>query len=55
MVGATETEPAGENYQGWMTSVLDAVDRALPSADPVNAIEFRDVTLRLGGRDVLAA
>jgi zinc/manganese transport system substrate-binding protein len=30
VVGATETEPAGKNYQGWMTSVLDAVDRALP-------------------------
>jgi zinc/manganese transport system substrate-binding protein len=30
LVGATETEPAGENYQGWMTSVLDAIDRALP-------------------------
>jgi zinc/manganese transport system substrate-binding protein len=30
VVGATETEPAGENYQGWMTSVLGAIDRALP-------------------------
>ena len=30
LVGATETEPAGENYQGWMTSVLDAIDQALP-------------------------
>ena len=30
VVGATETEPAGENYQGWMTSVLDAIDRAVP-------------------------
>jgi zinc/manganese transport system substrate-binding protein len=29
VVGATETEPAGENYQGWMTSVLDAIDRAV--------------------------
>ena len=54
VVGATETEPAGKNYQGWMMSELDAIDRALPRADPVNAIEFRDVTLRLGGRDVLA-
>ena len=35
-------------------SELDAVDRALPKQSPVNAIEFRDVTLRLGGRDVLA-
>ena len=30
VVGVTETEPARMNYQGWMTSVLDAVDRALP-------------------------
>jgi zinc/manganese transport system substrate-binding protein len=30
IVAATETEPAGKNYQGWMLSELDAVDRALP-------------------------
>jgi zinc/manganese transport system substrate-binding protein len=30
VVGATETEPAGKNYQAWMQSELDAVDRALP-------------------------
>jgi zinc/manganese transport system substrate-binding protein len=34
VVGATETEPAGENYQGWMTSVLDAIDRALRKQTP---------------------
>jgi hypothetical protein len=33
-VGVTETETAGMNYQGWMTSVLDAVDRALPKQTP---------------------
>ena len=30
VVGATETEPAGETYQAWLTSELDAVDRAMP-------------------------
>lgn len=30
VVGATETEPPGKTYQAWMTSELDAVDRALP-------------------------
>ena len=30
VVGVTETEPARTNYQGWMTSVLDAIDRAIP-------------------------
>ena len=30
VVGATETEPPGETYQAWMTSELNAVDRALP-------------------------
>jgi zinc/manganese transport system substrate-binding protein len=30
VVGVTETEPARMNYQGWMTSVLDAIDRAIP-------------------------
>jgi zinc/manganese transport system substrate-binding protein len=29
VVGATETEPPGKNYQAWMLSELDAVDRAL--------------------------
>jgi zinc/manganese transport system substrate-binding protein len=30
VVGATETEPPGKNYQAWMLSELDAVDQALP-------------------------
>ena len=30
VVGATETEPPGKNYQAWITSELDAVDRVLP-------------------------
>jgi zinc/manganese transport system substrate-binding protein len=30
VVGATETEPPGKTYQAWMTSELDAIDRALP-------------------------
>jgi zinc/manganese transport system substrate-binding protein len=30
VVGANETEPPGLNYQAWMQSELDAVDRALP-------------------------
>lgn len=30
VVGATETEPQGLNYQAWMASELDAVNRALP-------------------------
>jgi zinc/manganese transport system substrate-binding protein len=34
VVGATETEPAGENYQSWMMSELDAVERALPKQAP---------------------
>ena len=34
VVGVTETEPARMNYQGWMTSVLGAVDRALPKQTP---------------------
>ena len=34
VVGATETEPAGKNYQGWMMSELDAIDRALPKRAP---------------------
>jgi zinc/manganese transport system substrate-binding protein len=34
VVGATETEPEGNNYQGWMASALDAVDRALPKRSP---------------------
>jgi zinc/manganese transport system substrate-binding protein len=29
IVGATETEPPGKNYQAWMMGELDAVDRAL--------------------------
>ena len=28
VVAVTETEPPGQNYQAWMTSELDAVDRA---------------------------
>lgn len=31
VIGVTETEPAGKDYQGWMGSVLDAVDQALPA------------------------
>jgi zinc/manganese transport system substrate-binding protein len=34
VVGATETEPNGKNYQGWMMSELDAVARALPKQAP---------------------
>jgi zinc/manganese transport system substrate-binding protein len=30
VVGATETEPKGKNYQAWMMSELNAVDKALP-------------------------
>jgi zinc/manganese transport system substrate-binding protein len=30
VVGAMETEPPGMHYQAWMSSELDAVDRALP-------------------------
>jgi zinc/manganese transport system substrate-binding protein len=30
VVGATETEPKGKNYQAWMMSELQAVDKALP-------------------------
>jgi zinc/manganese transport system substrate-binding protein len=30
VVGATETEPKGLNYQSWISSELDAVDKALP-------------------------
>ena len=29
VVGVTETEPPGKDYQGWMLSQLDALDRAL--------------------------
>jgi zinc/manganese transport system substrate-binding protein len=34
IVGATETEPAGRNYQDWMMGELDAVDQALPKRAP---------------------
>ena len=34
VVGATETEPAGKGYQGWMLGELDAIDRALPKPPP---------------------
>jgi len=34
VVGASETEPPGKNYQSWMISELDAVDRALPKPTP---------------------
>ncbi len=30
VVGATETEPPGKDYQAWMLGELDAVDHALP-------------------------
>jgi zinc/manganese transport system substrate-binding protein len=33
-VGATETEPAGRNYQGWMMSELDAIAQALSTRTP---------------------
>ena len=29
VVGVTETEPQGQNYQGWMMSQVDALDQAL--------------------------
>lgn len=29
VVGVTETEPPGKSYQAWITSVLDAIDKAL--------------------------
>ena len=32
VVGASETEPPGENYQAWMSGELDAVGRALAPA-----------------------
>ncbi len=34
VVGASETEPPGEDYQHWMGAELDAVDRALPASRP---------------------
>jgi zinc/manganese transport system substrate-binding protein len=34
IVGAAETEPGGMNYQAWMLSELDAVDRALSKIVP---------------------
>ncbi len=34
VVGATETKPADEDYQSWMMSQLDAVERALPKQAP---------------------
>ncbi|MGH7092377.1 MAG: metal ABC transporter solute-binding protein, Zn/Mn family [Stellaceae bacterium] len=34
VVGATETEPPGQDYQAWMMGELDAVDRAL--AEPIH-------------------
>ena len=34
VVGASETEPSGKNYQTWMMSELDAIDRALPKRAP---------------------
>ena len=34
VVGATETEPVGRNYQAWMLGELDALDRALPKQRP---------------------
>jgi zinc/manganese transport system substrate-binding protein len=34
VVGATETEPAGKDYQAWIMSELDAVDRALNKQVP---------------------
>jgi zinc/manganese transport system substrate-binding protein len=34
VVGATETEPHGKNYQAWILSELDAVDKALSKPAP---------------------
>lgn len=34
VVGATETEPRGKNYQAWILSELDAVDHALSKPAP---------------------
>jgi zinc/manganese transport system substrate-binding protein len=34
IVGATETAPAGENYQSWMMNELNAVERALSKEAP---------------------
>jgi zinc/manganese transport system substrate-binding protein len=34
VVGAAETEPPGKDYQGWMMSELDAIDRALSKQTP---------------------
>lgn len=34
VVAAAETVPEGESYQGWMTSALAAIDRALPKPAP---------------------
>jgi zinc/manganese transport system substrate-binding protein len=34
VVGVSETEPAGANYQQWMTSQLDALDKALSGEAP---------------------
>lgn len=34
VVGASETEPVGKDYQAWMTSELDAVERALRKQTP---------------------
>ena len=37
IVGVTETEPAGQDYQHWMLGELDAVDRALSVARMASA------------------
>ncbi len=34
VVGVTETEPAGQTYQSWMTAQLDALDTALSKPAP---------------------
>jgi zinc/manganese transport system substrate-binding protein len=34
VIGVTETEPAGQTYQTWMTSQLDALDAALAKPAP---------------------
>jgi zinc/manganese transport system substrate-binding protein len=31
VVGATETEPTGKDYQSWMAGEIDAVDKAIPA------------------------
>jgi len=54
VVGVSETEPAGANYQQWMTSQLDALDKALCRRGAVSALSFDRVSIKLAGRTILA-